>query len=355
MLGWKSPMRLTQTAVLVFLLASVLTAAKTLEMYVIDVEGGKSLLIVSPSGESMLVDGGNPGNNGRDAGRIADAVHAAGLQRLDYLVVTHYDGDHVANVPAVVERVPVTTFVDHGENVQLNPFTIKGVDAYLAVAAKAKRLVVKAGDRIPIKGVDVFVAMAAGKAIEKPLKGAGQPNPACDTTPRKTWGPDARGNVDNHDTNENAMSIGLLVTYGKFRMYDPADVTWNKDWDLMCPMNRVGLVDMYMVSNHGSDNANSPVMVHALRPRVVIMDNGARKGGSAAVFNIVKSSPGLEDFWQMHYSLPGGEQANVAPDFIANVEGSPDGKWIRVSVRSNGAFTVANSRNNFTKTYKPRK
>ena len=355
MLAWKSPMRLIQTAVLVLLLASVLTAAKTLDMYVIDVEGGKSLLIVSPSGESMLVDGGNPGNNGRDAGRIADAVHAAGLQRLDYLVVTHYDSDHVANVPAVVERIPVTTFVDHGENVQLNPFTIKGVDAYLAVVAKAKRLVVKAGDRIPIKGVDVFVAMAAGKAIEKPLKGAGQPNPACDTTPRKTWGPDARGNVDNHDTNENGMSIGLLVTYGKFRMYDPADVTWNKDRDLMCPMNRVGLVDMYMVSNHGSDNANSPVMVHALRPRVVIMDNGARKGGSAAVFKVVKSSPGLEDFWQMHYSLPGGEQANVAPDFIANVEGSPDGKWIRVSVRSNGTFTVANSRNNFTKTYKPRK
>jgi len=355
MLGWKSPMRLIQTAVLVLLLASVLTAAKTLEMYVIDVEGGKSLLIVSPSGESMLVDGGNPGNNGRDAGRIADAVHAAGLQRLDYLVVTHYDGDHVANVPAVVERIPVTTFVDHGENVQLNAFTIKGVDAYMAVVAKAKRLVVKAGDRIPIRGVDAFVAMAAGKAIEKPLKGAGQPNPACDTTPRKTWGPDARGIVDNHDTNENAMSIGLLVTYGKFRMYDPADVTWNKDRDLMCPMNRVGLVDMYMVSNHGSDNANSPVMVHALRPRVVIMDNGAKKGGSAAVFNIVKSSPGLEDFWQMHYSLPGGEQANVAPDFIANLEGSPDGKWIRVAVQSNGAFTVANSRNNFTKTYKPRK
>jgi len=161
--------------------------------------------------------------------------------------------------------------------------------------------------------------------------------------------------VDDHDTNENAMSIGLLVTYGRFRMYDPADVTWNKDRDLMCPVNRVGTVDMYMVSNHGTDNANSPVMVHALRPRVVIMDNGARKGGSAAVFQIVKSSPGLEDFWQMHYSIPGGETANVASDFIANVEGSPDGNWIKVSVERDGTFTVTNARNKFTKTYRPLK
>jgi hypothetical protein len=96
-------------------------------------------------------------------------------------------------------------------------------------------------------------------------------------------------------------------------------------------------------------------MVHALRPRVVVMDNGAKKGGSASVFNIVKSSPGLEDFWQMHYSLPGGEPANVPPDFIANLEGSADGKWIRVSVQRDGTFTVTNSRNSFAKTYKPRK
>ncbi len=346
-------MRLIETMLISLLLASGLSAAKTLEMYVIDVEGGKSLLIVSPSGESMLVDAGNPGNNGRDAGRIVDAVHAAGLQHLDYLLVTHYDGDHVGNVPAVVERIPVTTFVDHGANVQA--YSQRSVDAYLALAAKAKRIIVKAGDRIPIKGVDAFVAMAAGKAIEKPLKGAGQPNPACETTPRKTWGPNARGIVDDQDTNENAMSIGLLLTYGKFRMYDPADLTWNKDRDLMCPINRVGVVDLYMVSNHGTDNANSPVMVHALRPRVAIVDNAARKGGTPAVFDIVKSSPGLEDYWQMHYSLAGGEKANVPPDYIANLQGGTDGNWIRISVQSNGTFTVTNARNNFSKTYKPRK
>jgi beta-lactamase superfamily II metal-dependent hydrolase len=336
-------------------MVSALTAAKTLDMYVIDVEGGKSLLVVSPSGQSMLLDAGNPGSNGRDANRIVEACQAAGVKRIDYMVVTHYDGDHVGNVPALLDKMPAVTFVDHGENVQKDDFTLKSVSAYMALAAKGKRLTVKPGDKIPIKGFDALVVMAAGKAITAPLKGAGQPNPACDTTPRKTWAPNARGVVDNQDTNENAMSITLLVTYGKFRMLDPADLTWNKDRDLMCPVNRVGTVDLYMTANHGTDNANSPVMVHALRPRVVIADNAARKGASAEVFQTVKSSPGLEDYWQAHYFIAGGEKANVSSDYIANIEGSPDGKWIKVSVERDGSFTVTNSRNNFTKTYKPRK
>jgi len=246
--------------------------------------------------------------------------------------------------------------VDHGANVQLsNPGYVKNVDAYNALAAKAKHLVVKPGDRIPIKGFDALVVMAAGKAITGPLPGAGQPNPLCDTTPRKTWGLDERGILDNHDTNENSQAITLLVTYGKFRMLDPADLTWNKDRELMCPINRVGTVDLYMTANHGTDNANSPVMVHALQPRVVVADNGARKGASAEVFHTVESSPGLEDYWQMHYLISGGEKLNVAPDYIANIEGSPDGKWIKISVQQNGTFTVTNTRNNFSKTYKPRK
>ena len=345
-------MRLTKTAVFVLLMVSALSAAKTLDMYVIDVEGGKSLLLVSPSGESMLIDiGGN-----RHVDRIVEACKAAGVKKIDYMVVSHYDGDHVGGVAELAARVPMVNFVDHGANVQLNdPGYLKNVDAYMALAAKAKRLTVKAGDRIPIKGFDALVVMAAGKAITEPLKGAGQPNPACDTTPRKTWGPNARGVVDNHDTNENSQAIVLLVTYGKFRMLDPADLTWNKDRDLMCPVNRVGTVDLYMVANHGVDNANSPVMVHALRPRVVIADNGPRKGAAAETFQTVESSPGLEDYWQAHYLIAGGEKLNAPLDYIANIEGSPDGKWIKVSVEQNGTFTVTNTRNNFSKTYKPRK
>jgi hypothetical protein len=221
--------------------------------------------------------------------------------------------------------------------------------------AKGKRVIVKPGDKIPIKGFDALVVMAAGKAITQPLKGAGQANPACATTPHKTWPPNARGVVDNQDTNENAMSITLLMTYGKFRMLDPADLTWNMDRELMCPVNRVGTVDLYMTANHGTDNANSPILVHALRPRVVVADNGPRKGATAEVFQTIKSSPGLEDYWQGHYLIAGGEKANTAPDFIANIEGSPDGKWIKISAQQDGTFTVTNTRNNFSKTYKPRK
>jgi beta-lactamase superfamily II metal-dependent hydrolase len=350
-------MRLIQSAAVVLLMVSALSAAKTLDMYVIDVEGSKAFLLVSPSGQSMLIDAGIPGSmqNGRDTDRIVEACRAAGVKKIDYMVVTHYDLDHVGGVPALAARMPIVTFVDHGPNVQMNDFTIKGVKDYMDVVAKGKHLVVKAGDKIPIEGFDAQVVMAAGKAITEPLKGAGQPNSACDTTPRKTWGPNARGVIDNQDTNENSQAIVLLVTYGRFRMLDPADLTWNKDRDLMCPMNRVGTVDLYMTANHGTDNANSPVMVHALRPRVVIADNGPRKGASAEVFQTVESSPGLEDYWQTHYLIAGGEKANVAPDYIANVQGSPDGKWLKVSVERNGTFTITNTRNNFTKTYKPRK
>ena len=350
-------MRLVRIAAVVLLTVSALAAAKTFDMYVIDLEGSKASLFVSPSGQSLLIDAGVPGNEkgARDADRIVEACKAAGVKQIDYMVVSHYDGDHVGGVPALAAKIPIVTFVDHGDNVQLNDFTVRSVKAYMEVAAKGKHIVVKAGDKIPIKGFDAQVVMAAGKAITQPLKGAGQPNPACDTTQRKTWGPDSRGIVDNHDTNENAMSITILFTYGKFRMLDPADLTWNKDRELMCPVNRVGTVDLYMTANHGTDNANSPILVHALRPRVVIADNGPRKGATLETFQTVESSPGLEDYWQGHYLIAGGEKNNAKPDYIANIEGSPDGKWIKVSAEQNGTFTVTNTRNNFSKTYKPRK
>jgi hypothetical protein len=192
--------------------------------------------------------------------------------------------------------------------------------------------------------------------LTAPLKGAGQPNAAaCSASPHKTWGVDGRGVVDNHDTNENGMAIGLLITYGKFRLVDTADLTWNHELELMCPVNRVGKVDVYMISNHGNNNANSPAMVHGLSPRVAILDNSGRKFYEVDTFNTVKSSPGFEDYWQLHYYTAGTEKTNTAPDFIANLADSPDGKWIKVSAESNGTFTITNARNNFTKTYKPKK
>ena len=343
-------MRFIRIAVIILLAVPVLVA-KGLDIYVIDV-GGKSSLLVSPSGETLLIDAGLA----TTADRIVEVCKAAGVKKIDYMVVSHYDGDHVGGVPALAERVPVGTFIDHGANVQLNnPRYLKNVDAYMALTAKARHVVVTAGDRIPIKGFDALVVMAAGKAITEPLKGAGQPNAACDTTPRKVWGLDARGILDNHDTNENSQAIVLLVTYGRFRMLDPADLTWNKDREMFCPMNRVGRVDLYMTANHGVENGNSPVMVHALRPRVVIADNPTSHGATPEVFGIVEASPGLEDYWQMNYQPAGGEKSNVKPDFIANLAGGPGGKWLKVSVEKDGTFRVTNTRNGFAKTYKPGK
>jgi hypothetical protein len=272
------------------------------------------------------------------------------------MVVSHYDGDHVGGVPGLAARIPIGTFIDHGANVQLdNPRYLKNVDAYTALTAKSKHMVVKAGDRIPIKGFDDLVVMAAGKAITAPLKGAGQPNPACDTTERKVWGLDARGILDNHDTNENSQAIVSLITFGKFRMLDPADLTWNKDREMFCPINRIGTVDLYMTANHGVENANSPVMVNALRPRVVVADNPTSHGATPEVFRIVEASPGLEDYWQMNYQPGGGQHNNAPSDFIANDAGTTGGKWIKISVERDGTFTVTNTRNSFAKTYHPRK
>jgi competence protein ComEC len=325
---------------------SILHAADTLDMYVVDTEGGKALLIVSPAGESMLIDAGFPGYDDRDAIRIEEAAKAAGVKRFDYLVVTHYDLDHVNNVPATVARIPAGTFVDHGPAVAHDPTTTAAVKAYDAVVAKAKHLVVKAGDKIPFQGVDVLVVTSAGQAIKTPVTGGGAPNPFCESTPAMTW----KGT--NEDESENAQSVGLLFIFGRFRMLDLADLTWNKERALMCPNNPIGTVDLFMVSHHGNDISNSPALVHALMPRVAIMNNGARKVGAPAALKVIRSSPGLEALYQLHWSVRAGTEGNAPDEFIANLQGSPDGKWIKVSASQDGSFTVTNGRTGASKTFK---
>jgi competence protein ComEC len=324
---------------------SLLHAADTLDMYVIDTEGGKALLIVSPAGQSMLIDAGFPGYKDRDAIRIEEAAEAAGVKRFDYLVVTHYDLDHVNNVPATVARIPAQAFVDHGPAAVHDPGTTAAVKAYDAVVAKARHLVVKAGDKIPFQGVDVLVVTSAGQAIKTPVAGGGAPNPFCDSTPPMTW----KG--ANEDESENAQSVGLLFTFGRFRMLDLGDLTWNKELALMCPNNPIGTVDVFMVSHHGNDISNSPALVHALRPRVAIMNNGARKVGAPAALKVIRSSPGLEALYQLHWSVRGAE-SNAPDEFIANLQDSPDGKWIKVSASQDGSFTVTNGRTGASMTFK---
>ena len=337
-------MRLLCSAVcwgfLVLVSAAVLPAAKNLEVYSIDVEGGQATLVVAPGGESLLVDTGWSGHNRRDAGRILAAAKSAGVKKIDYLVITHYHEDHVGGVPQLAEKIPIRNFVDHGPSVESG----KGADvlfnAYTAFRDKGNHIQVKAGDTIPVKGLDVRVVSSAGDLIAAPLPGAGQPNPECSSFERHEV-----------DTSENARSIGIVISYGDFRMVDLGDLTWNKEFDLVCPNNKIGPVDVYVVSHHGMNMSGSPQLVHALHPRVAIMNNGARKGGSAEVWQTIHDSPGLLDLWQLHFAVPGGKEHNSSDTVIANLDEICEGKWLKLTAQKDGSFTVSNSRNKFERTY----
>jgi beta-lactamase superfamily II metal-dependent hydrolase len=335
-------MRITLTTLLVLLLCAPARAAKTLQVYFIDVEGGQATLFVSPSGESLLVDTGWPDAGGRDADRIVSAAHLAGVKQIDYLVVTHYHMDHVGGVPQLAARIPIRTFVDHGSSVESGPEADQLVAAYKSVRDNGKYLPAKPGVVIPIRGIVVQALTAAGSEIAKPLPGAGAPNPLCAGAKRK-----------DHDPSENAQSIGMLITYGKFRMIDLGDLTWNKELGLACPDNKIGTIDVYLSTHHGLDLSGAPPLVHALHPLVAIMNNGAKKGGSIEAWQTVHSSPGLEDIWQLHYALEAGKANNAPEAFIANLEENCQGNWIKLSAEPDGKFTVTNGRNGKTKTYKP--
>ena len=315
-------------------------AEKPLQIRFVDVEGGQATLIVSPSGESLLVDTGYPGLNGRDADRIAGAVKEAGLSRIDYLIVTHYHADHVGGVPALAARVPIGTFVDHGPTVEQGDQPAALYNAYLETRAKGRHVVARPGDTLPIKGLDVRFVSAAGDLIAKPLPGGGQANPLC-----------ASYTPHDPDPTENARSVGMVVSFGRFRLLDLGDLTWNKEHDLVCPNNLLGTVSVYLTTHHGLNQSGPAVLVHAVRPRVAVMNNGARKGGNPSAWRIIKDAPGLEDLWQVHHSVEGGAASNVPEPFIANPD-ETTAHGIRISAQRDGGFTVTNDRNGHSKTYR---
>jgi len=361
-----------------FLLALMVPAAAsaaqnrtTLDIYVVDVEGGNGTLFVTPSGESVLIDTGNAGElpAKRDAGRIMEAVRDAGLTQIDHLILTHYHGDHYGGMAELAKQIPIKEFIDHGVNVQPAPGPdefVQKVYPQLIADAHAKHTVAKPGDRIALKGVDWRIVAAAGEIVKSPLPGAGARNPEC-------------ANFQPADNNaEDPMSVASYITFGRFRTVHLGDLTRNMEFKLMCPVTNLPPVDLLLGMHHGQDSSNSPVMDHALRPRVAIMNNGTRKGGEPFTMMSIHSSPGFEDLWQMHFSLLSGQEYSEPGMFIANrfddepaalpvapikapAPGTPgiqpapahNGKayWIKVSAQQDGTFTVTNARNGFSKTY----
>jgi beta-lactamase superfamily II metal-dependent hydrolase len=322
-----------------------------LQVYFVDVEGGQSTLFVMPGGESLLVDTGSPDSRNpaapRDASRIAAVCKLAGVTKIDNLVVTHYHSDHVGGLPQLVGMVPVGRFIDHGVNregadVQGGASTIAGYDAYQKVLAEghAEHLTVKPGDLLPVKAMRVEVVSGDGEVISKPLAAGGEQNAACAASPLK-----------DAENTENDRSLGMVITFGKLRILDLGDMTWNKERPLMCPVDKLGKVDVYIVSHHGLTNSGSPALVDAIAPRVAIMDNGPRKGGSPATFETIEGSSRLKDLWQLHTAEGSDAKHNVAESRIANLPGPDAGNTLKLTGRMDGSLAVTNGRTGETVEY----
>ena len=323
-------------------IAAVAQNKGKLQIYFIDVEGGQSTLFVAPTGESLLIDTGWPGSNGRDAERIVAAAKKAGINKIDYVLLTHFHVDHVGGVSQLVDRIPVGTFIDHGSNRETDESTVKGYEAYQKILAsgKYKHIVPKPGDVLPIKGIQAVVVSADGNLIDHALPGGGQENVSCKLTETRAA-----------DPSENARSLGVLISFGNLRILDLGDLTWAKEMQLMCPINKLGHVNILVVSHHGLFQSSSPALVDAIHPQVAIMDNGEKKGGSRATLETLKKVPGLETLWQLHYSEEGGQANNTQDTFIANLQGPDKGNDIELTASEEGSFSVLNSRTGESKSY----
>ena len=351
---YPSMTRNATAAILVLLLSAGSARAQTrnLDIYWIDVEGGAATLVVSPSGESLLYDAGWE-VDGRDGKRIAEVVKQAGLAKIDSFVMSHYHPDHAGGLTVLSKLVPIGHCFDRGDFVE--PANQKWKDIYLS-ACSAKRTIVKAGDTIPLKGVRVDVVASNGQLIANPLPGGG-PNSLCSSAENKpAEGP------------ENQYMVGSLFSFGRFRFLDLADLDWEKEMELACPVNRIGAVTIYQAGRHGAlDGAGAPGLLYAIKPQVVVINNGPRKGlgGPSAGspkpltkhYERIAKTPGIEGIWQGHLSLfEKDASSNTSEDMIANLEDSADckGHWIRASVSPDGRFTITNSRNGLTKSYSSR-
>jgi len=329
---------------------------RTLDIYFIDVEGGQSTLIVLPGGQTLLVDAGYPSTGepqasagdparARDPQRILEAAKAAGVSRIDYLLVTHYHSDNVGGVRELSQLIPIDTFIDHGtinDNAERVAGTLAMYRAYTAVRAKGRHLEMEPGDRLSLRDAHATIVSTAGTTIAAPLAGAAA---------APTAGCAAQGSPAAEPT-ENPRSLGFLLQFGRFRFLDLGDLTGPPLFGLACPSDRIGPVDVYLVAHHGNDDAADPFIFRTTKPRVAILNNAARKGGAAETFKTLHALPGT-DTWQLHRSsVPHAE--NFADTRIANLNDAT-ANWILIRANEDGSFAVTNKRTGVTMPYPPRR
>ncbi|WP_017667739.1 MBL fold metallo-hydrolase [Sandarakinorhabdus sp. AAP62] len=348
-----------------FLALAAPAQAQELKIVSIDVEGGAATLYVTPEGRSLLIDAGWPAGRGvpraapgeppvpasaSSAERIVAAARAAGLKRLDHVVISHYHVDHVGGLLDLLKLFPVGQVIDHGPNREplregLNPGQRANAPAtlyplYTAAIAGLKHRVLAAGERLRVGGLELMAVNSDGEASPRPLPGGGGPGHGCD-------GPAAKA---ENGGEENPRSLGLLLRWGKARILSLADTTWTLEHSLVCPVNRIGRADLMFANNHGSDLSNPPSLLASVAPRVVVVNNGPTKGGDAAVLQRLQALPGTV-VWQLHGALR-NPAANVAPARIVN-PGRDDNGNLLISVRRDGRIAISNPRTGASETYSP--
>ena len=335
--------RLTACCILALALcghAAAQPGRASLDIYWIDVEGGAATLIVTPAGQSILMDAGWNRDDARDAERIQAALRDAGVERLDFFIASHFHGDHVGGLKALAERVPIGQFVDHGDSVDQASERGKATwEAYLGVVGDGRRSI-RPGDKLPLRGLEFSFVTAHGETPDRPLMPLG-PNPHCGGS----WPtPDESG--------ENAVSLGYLLSLGAFQFLDLGDATVGLQLKLACPVNKLGNVDVYQAPHHG--NGVAPQLTWALDPTVVVINNGPHKGGGAEGFQVVADSPRLEDVWQSHRPLDTDPAYRTSDELTANLtdEDACRGHWIKATVNPDGrSYSITNGRNSVSRAY----
>lgn len=335
-----------KTLLVLLVVACPIWANDALEIYWIDVEGGAATLVVTPDSETILMDAGWPGFNDRDPKRILHVLEKeVGVRKLNYFITSHFHRDHVGGVFRLASMIPIEQFVDHGDSVEIgwNETADAIWKSYVETAAD-RRMRIEPGQRLPLANTDFLFVAARSRFLERPLIDQG-PNPACQDAVQKSI-----------DRGENGKSIGFLVRVGKFEFLDLGDLTWNYELETACPVNLFGEIDLYQVTHHGLDTSGPPAHIQGIRPLVAVMNNGPRKGGSPGIYEVLTSSPALQDLWQIHRAVESGPEHNTDEERIANLGETEDceGHWIKATVQPDGTFTLTNSRNGYSRDYSPR-